>query len=133
MTDFDPAEFDDPPSVDPGQDYRLLLDAMRRAGADGVKAEMASVQNTIAALANASDLLHQRARAAYDQSVRLEEIGQRKLLMVWLAAASFVLVGSFGYWFAKSPKVERELYGCTAAWDQKTQTCKGEWVRLQAS
>ncbi len=40
MTDrFDPAEFDPPapsPTSTPGDDYRLLLDAMRQAGAEGV-------------------------------------------------------------------------------------------------
>lgn len=34
---FDPADFSSPPSAsDPGADYRTLLDAIRRAGAEGV-------------------------------------------------------------------------------------------------
>src|SRR3546814_19171995 len=33
---LDPAEFDAPPPADPGADYRVLLDAMRQAGAGGI-------------------------------------------------------------------------------------------------
>src|SRR3546814_4750391 len=39
---FDPAEFDAPPPADPGADYRVLLDAMRQAGADGRSEEHTS-------------------------------------------------------------------------------------------
>src|SRR3546814_19852046 len=33
---LDPAEFDAPPPADPGADYRVLLDALRQVGADGL-------------------------------------------------------------------------------------------------
>ena len=39
---FDPAEFDAPPPSDPGADYRILLDAMRKAGAEGVAQQVAA-------------------------------------------------------------------------------------------
>ena len=39
---FDPAEFDTPPPSDPGTDYRTLLDAMRKAGAEGVAQQVAA-------------------------------------------------------------------------------------------
>src|SRR3546814_18667383 len=40
---FDPAEFDAPPPSDPGADYRTLLDAMRKAGAEGVAKQVAAL------------------------------------------------------------------------------------------
>src|SRR3546814_4043954 len=40
---FDPAEFDAPPPSDPGTDYRTLLDAMRKAGAEGVAQQVAAL------------------------------------------------------------------------------------------
>src|SRR3546814_19242153 len=44
MTDpFDPAEFDAPPPSDPGTDSRTLLDAMRKAGAEGVAQQVAAL------------------------------------------------------------------------------------------
>src|SRR3546814_18486593 len=44
---FDPAEFDAPPPSDPGADYRTLLDAMRKAGAEGVAQQVAALAQTI--------------------------------------------------------------------------------------
>src|SRR3546814_18697149 len=40
---LDPAEFDAPPPADPGADYRVLLDAMRQAGADGIAQQSAAL------------------------------------------------------------------------------------------
>ena len=40
---FDPAEFDAPPPADPGADYRVLLDAMRQAGAEGIRQQSAEL------------------------------------------------------------------------------------------
>src|SRR3546814_17402779 len=40
---FDPAEFDATPPADPGADYRVLLDAMRQAGADGIAQQSAAL------------------------------------------------------------------------------------------
>src|SRR3546814_6256333 len=42
---FDPAEFDAPPPADPGADYRVLLDAMRQAGADGIAQQSAALRS----------------------------------------------------------------------------------------
>src|SRR3546814_2847537 len=44
---FDPAEFDAPPPSDPGTDYRTLLDAMRKAGAEGVAQQVAALAQRI--------------------------------------------------------------------------------------
>ena len=44
---FDPAEFDAPPPSDPGADYRTLLDAMRKAGAEGVAQQVAALSRQI--------------------------------------------------------------------------------------
>ena len=44
---FDPAEFDAPPPSDPGTDYRTLLDAMRKAGAEGVAQQAAALSRQI--------------------------------------------------------------------------------------
>src|SRR3546814_15470675 len=40
---FDPAEFDVPPPSDPCTDYRTLLDAIRKAGAEGVAQQVAAL------------------------------------------------------------------------------------------
>src|SRR3546814_14810462 len=44
---LDPAEFDAPPPDDPGADYRVLLDAMRQAGADGIAQQSAALVQRI--------------------------------------------------------------------------------------
>src|SRR3546814_7695879 len=44
---LDPAEFDAPPPADPGADYRVLLDAMRQAGADGIAQQSAALVQRI--------------------------------------------------------------------------------------
>src|SRR3546814_8243698 len=44
---FDPAEFDAPPPPDPGTDFRTLLDAMRKAGAEGVAQHVAALAQKI--------------------------------------------------------------------------------------
>src|SRR3546814_5311468 len=44
---LDPAEFDAPPPADPGADYRLLPDAMRKAGADGIAQQSAALVQRI--------------------------------------------------------------------------------------
>src|SRR3546814_9414185 len=40
---LDPAEFDAPPPADPGAGYRVLLAAMRQAGADGLAQQSAAL------------------------------------------------------------------------------------------
>src|SRR3546814_1459844 len=44
---FDPAEFDAPPPADPGADYRVLIDAMRQAGAEGSAQQSAELVQRI--------------------------------------------------------------------------------------
>src|SRR3546814_10933006 len=44
---LDPAEFDAPPPADPGADYRVLLDAMRQAGAGGIAQQSAALVQRI--------------------------------------------------------------------------------------
>src|SRR3546814_12509575 len=44
---FAPADFDPPPPADPGADYRVLLDAMRQAGADGLAQQSAALAQRI--------------------------------------------------------------------------------------
>src|SRR3546814_21094255 len=44
---FDPLKLQPPPPADPGADYRVLLDALRQAGADGIAQQSAAlVQRT---------------------------------------------------------------------------------------
>src|SRR3546814_16699883 len=44
---LDPAEFDAPPPAAPGADYRVLLDAMRQAGAAGIAQPSAALVQRI--------------------------------------------------------------------------------------
>src|SRR3546814_6926890 len=64
---FDPAEFDAPPPSDPGADYRTLLDAMRKAGAEGVAQQVAALAQKIEQDAR------QRAEWTAQAGVRSEE------------------------------------------------------------
>src|SRR3546814_7251633 len=55
-------------------------------------------------------------------------------LKEWITAAliglGLIFAAALAYRWAQEPKIERQLYGCTAKWDAKTQTCKGKWVPL---
>src|SRR3546814_1647856 len=55
-------------------------------------------------------------------------------LKEWITAAliglGLICAAALAYRWAQEPKIERQLYGCTAKWDAKTQTCKGKWVPL---
>src|SRR3546814_4073933 len=57
-------------------------------------------------------------------------------LKEWLSAAliglGLIFAAALAYQWAKEPKIEQRLYGCTARWDAKTGKCKGDWVPLQA-
>ena len=146
---FDPSEFDAPPSGDPPPfgdshaDYRTLLDAMRRAGAEGIAEEVGALVRQIEQEARqradwgrtvgseVRDL--QRAAAALQQAStamwwdRLKE---------WLYAAliglGLIFAAALAYRWAKEPVIEQHLYGCAGRWNAKTHTCKGGWVPLQA-
>src|SRR3546814_16687098 len=53
---LDPAEFDAPTPADPGADYRVLLDAIRQAGAAGIAQQSAAL-----VLRNEQDARQRRA------------------------------------------------------------------------
>ncbi len=138
---FDPAEFDAPPPSDPGTDYRTLLDAMRKAGAEGVAQQVAALSRQIEQdarqrtewTAQASAEVHDLHRAAGElQRVSAGVWWDR--LKEWIAAAliglGLIFAAALAYRWAQEPKIERQLYGCTAKWDAKAQTCKGKWVPL---
>jgi hypothetical protein len=141
---FDPSEFDAPtPAGDPHHDYRTLLDAMRRAGAEGIAEEVGALARQIEQEARqradwgrevgseVRDL--QRAAAALQRAStamwwdRLKE---------WLYAAliglGLIFAAALAYRWAKEPVIEQHLYGCAGRWNAKTYTCKGGWVPLQA-
>src|SRR3546814_8408759 len=52
-------------------------------------------------------------------------------LKKWITAAliglGLIFAADLAYRWEQEPKIERQLYGCTAKWDDKTQTCKGKW------
>src|SRR3546814_5272434 len=70
---FDPAEFDAPPPADPGADYRVLLDAMRQAGADGIAQQSAALVQRIEQDARQRLEWGQRMGTAVDD---LQQIGR---------------------------------------------------------
>src|SRR3546814_11253951 len=57
-------------------------------------------------------------------------------LKEWLSAAliglGLIFAAALAYQWAKAPKIEQRLYGCTARWDAKTGTCKVAWMPFQA-
>jgi hypothetical protein len=133
---FDPAEFDAPPPSDPGADYRTLLDAMRKAGAEGVAQQVAALSRQIEQDAR------QRAEWTAQAGAGVERpppgrwgasAGQRRGLVGspegWITAAliglGLIFAAALAYRWAQEPKIERQLYGCTAKWDAKAQTCRG--------
>ena len=140
---FDPAEFDAPPSGDPHADYRTLLDAMRRAGAEGIAEEVGALARQIEQEA--------RQRADWGRTVGSEVRDLQRAvgalqqasttmwwdrLKEWLYAAliglGLIFAAALAYRWAKEPKIEQHLYGCAGRWNAKTHTCKGGWVPLQA-
>ena len=138
---FDPAEFDAPPPSDPGADYRTLLDAMRKAGAEGVAQQAAALSRQIEQEARQRAEAGQQTQNALNELLRAaaqlqrvnEAIGWERL-KGWLYAAliglGLIFAAALAYRWAQEPKIERQLYGCTAKWDAKAQTCKGQWVPL---
>ena len=140
---FDPAEFDAPPPADPGADYRVLLDAMRQAGADGIAQQSAALVQRIEQDARQRLEWGQRMGTAVDDLQRVAGQLQRvsagiwwDRLKEWISAAliglGLIFAAALAYQWAKEPKIEQRLYGCTARWDAKTGKCKGAWVPLQA-
>ena len=141
---FDPGEFDaGPSSNDPHTDYRTLLDAMRRAGVEGVaeqttalrqRIEQDAIQRTEWGRTVGSEVRDlQRAAAALQRAstgIWLDRL--KEWLWAALIALAVIFAAVLAYRWAKEPVIEQHLYGCAGRWNAKTHTCKGGWVSLQA-
>lgn len=139
---FDPADFDTP-SGNPQADYRTLLDAMRKAGADGVAEASATLAHQIGQEARqradwakqTGSVLHDLQRAAGELQRASSNMWWDRL-KEWLYAAliglGLIFAAALAYQWAKEPKIEQHLYGCAGHWNAKTHTCKGGWMPLQA-
>jgi hypothetical protein len=138
---FDPAEFDASPPSDPGADYRTLLDAMRKAGAEGVAQQVAALSRQIEQDARQRAEAGQQTEKALNDLLRAATQLQRVSAAIeWehlkgclyaaLIGLGLIFAAALAYRWAQEPKIERQLYGCTARWDAKAQTCKGKWVPL---
>src|SRR3546814_19918376 len=80
---LDPAEFDAPPPADPGADYRVLLDAMRQAGADGIAQQSAALVQRIEQDARQRLEWGQRMGTAVDALQRVAGQLQRVSAGIW--------------------------------------------------
>src|SRR3546814_1790364 len=80
---LDPAEFDAPPPADPGADYRVLLDAMRQAGADGIAQQSAALVQRIEQDARQRLEWGQRMGTAVDDLQRVAGQLQRVSAGIW--------------------------------------------------
>ena len=141
---FDPAEFDTPPpssTSTPGDDYRILLDAMRQAGAEGVAQPIAALVKRLEEDArdrarSADQALADRDKlhaAAHRLAMASEGLTMNRL-KEWLAAAlislAVILAAALAWRWAQDPKIETHAYGCSVGWDAKKAVCKGKWVPL---
>lgn len=134
MTDFDPAEFDTHSPAQPsGDDYRLLLTAMQQAGAQGVRAESERLERATAEMARNAQKLNDSARWLHSSAERFREATFAHYAMTFGAIMVTVFAIGFVIRWAQEPKIERQNWGCTAAWDAKKHKCRGEWVRLRDS
>src|SRR3546814_11268104 len=80
---LDPAEFDAPPPADPGADYRVLLDAMRQAGADGIAQQSAALVQRLEQDARQRLAWGQRMGTAVDDPPRVAGQLQRGSAGIW--------------------------------------------------
>ncbi|WP_099185176.1 hypothetical protein, partial [Sphingobium fuliginis] len=118
---FDPAEFDDPTPSDPHEAYRGLLDAMRKAGAEGVAQQVAALSHQIEQEARQRAETGQQTQNALNDLLRAaaqlqrvnETIGWERL-KGWLYAAmiglGLIFAAALAYRWAQEPKIERQLY-----------------------
>jgi glutathione S-transferase len=141
---FDPAEFDTPapsPTSAPGDDYRVLLDAMRQAGAEGVAQPIAALVKRLEEDAHDRARFIKQARADREQlhaaASRLAMASDGLTLdriKEWLAAAlislAVILTAAVAWRWAQEPKIVTHAYGCSTGWDTKKAVCKGKWVPL---
>ena len=138
MPDFDPAEFEmqssafEPPfEDDAGSDYTVLLDAMRKAGTDGVTDGLVPLSAMIARLEHAQSQFEQAA-AKFDLAAHRSFWDRiKEWSAVGLVGLALMITGALFVRWAKEPKIVEHHYGCTGAWSAKTQTCKGKWVPLK--
>lgn len=147
---FDPAEFDAPPPIDaggdpnadPSADYRVLLDAMRKAGAEGVAAQVAMLARQIEQEARQRADWGQQTGTALRDLQRAAQGLQRVSRGIWwdrlkewlyaaLIALGLIFAAALAYRWVKEPVIEQHLHGCAGRWNAKTHICKGGWIPLQ--
>src|SRR3546814_10698821 len=80
---LDIAELEAPPPADPGADYRVLLDAMRQAGADGIAQQSAALVPRIEQDARQRLEWGQRMGTAVDDLQRVAGQLQRVSAGIW--------------------------------------------------
>src|SRR3546814_12275440 len=124
---LDPAEFDAPPPADPGADYRVLLDAMRQAGADGIAQQSAALLHRLEQDARQRLEWGQRMGTAVDdlqgvagQLQRVSDGIWSDRLKEWLSAALIgmgqILGGAVAARGAQDPQIETRQTCGTATW-----------------
>lgn len=140
---FDPSDFDAPlPSDDPHADYRTLLDAMRRAGAEGIAEQSATLARQIEQDARQRADWGKQVGSTVQNLQRAADRLQRASTGIWLdrvkewltaalIALPVIFAAALAYHWAKEPKIEQRMYGCAGRWNAKTHTCKAGWVPLQ--
>lgn len=125
---FDASDFDSPPpkgnpASDPGADYRPLLDAMRKAGAEGVAQQTAALARQIA-----QDAQHRIEWASQiggtistlqRATAHLQQVSagvRRDRLKEWVWAAliglGLILAAALAYHWAQTPKIEDHYFAC---------------------
>lgn len=135
--EFDPSEFE---TTEPAPDYRELLDAIRQAGAAGVRQEVASLTAALRQEEAVREAWAQTTSTALSRlshaTSGLDQAGGRLLrtraVELLLCAAAIVITITLSFaaiQFLREPKIEQRLYGCTK-WDQKAANCKGKWIPL---
>lgn len=141
---FDPAEFDTPPPSSTsasGDDYRVLLDAMRQAGAEGVARPIAALVKRLeedardrARSADQARADREKLHAAASHLVTASDGLTIDRLKEWLAAAlisiAVIFAAAWAWRWAEEPKIETRVYGCSTGWDAKKAVCRGKWVPL---
>jgi hypothetical protein len=114
---------------------------MRKAGAEGVAQQVvapcpARSSRTPASAPNGPHR-QARGRCLHRAAGELQRVSAGvwwDRLKEWITAAliglGLIFAAALAYRWAQEPKIERQLYGCTAKWDAKAQTCRGKWVPL---
>lgn len=95
--------------------------------AEAFSEALATVRRDAAVLAQAAKRLDE---AAANLNQAGWDVTWRQLMQLFAFFVSLAVIAMIYIW-AKEPKIEEKLYGCTARWDAKTNTCKGKWIPLQ--